>query len=682
MKKRLFDAGLFLDALRQLRLIGIAGGVLLALEALLLPIGRYISNRQILQYGGTVSPQSLEGFEMHPLLLLCFCALAPLMMLYLFQFLNRRSACDFYHSLPQSRICLFFSFFAAVMTWLCAIAAGSTLLSGLGHLLLGGSVTPQYLSLLIFLFNTLAACLYVCGAVALAMCLTGTLFTNVAVSLLILFMPRLLLAVFCSTLENRLPVISSLHFIPPLDSQYNVVSNLLFGFIHGDTALSFSFAAGGLYTLTVGVLYTLAAAFFFRRRKSETAGKSAPNRIMQGVYRLLVSMLICLIPCVLISDLLLSQESVSGGELFLFFVFYLGAVLVYCLYELFTTRKWRNVVRSLPALGILLLMNAGFIGGLALGYYSTLGIRPDAEEIEAVRLIDRSADEYFSAKTASVRHDSPVIREIVARRLQYTLDLVRESPHSFYDVSSSSTVVTKQVAIYLPGRTIYRNILFSSRDIGEMAQELSKNETFQEAYLQLPANAQVSVYGLDAGQAASLYEVLREEVAALPFSLWYRYIQNAAGSYESSYTFDRFFSESIRFSGTVGSRSYQTGISLTPLLPKTCNQYMALVNQNSGGDVLGRIAEGGWTEGTSVQISGFNFTDKPKAVSWYFSDEMLFLAQEPLMALAEELRAQPDAPPDITKPIYLLSFSDGDVSYSRYINAPHAVLPSFLQLKE
>lgn len=43
MKKRFFDVGLYLDGLRQLRIIGVMMFVILELEAILMPLGQYIN---------------------------------------------------------------------------------------------------------------------------------------------------------------------------------------------------------------------------------------------------------------------------------------------------------------------------------------------------------------------------------------------------------------------------------------------------------------------------------------------------------------------------------------------------------------------------------------------------------------------------------------------------------------
>ena len=99
MKKRFFDVGLYLDGLRQLRIIGVMMFVILELEAILMPLGQYIN---ILQRQGSgdlfyagIGVVNFSG--MHPLLLLSFTVFAPVMVLYLFSFLNKRSSSDFYH---------------------------------------------------------------------------------------------------------------------------------------------------------------------------------------------------------------------------------------------------------------------------------------------------------------------------------------------------------------------------------------------------------------------------------------------------------------------------------------------------------------------------------------------------------------------------------------------------------
>lgn len=68
---------------------------------------------------------------------------------------------------------MFFSFFAAVLTWLTAAAVVSTPFVGGQLLLLGAHYSFNLPSMLVLLFNTLAASLYVAATFAVGMCVTG-----------------------------------------------------------------------------------------------------------------------------------------------------------------------------------------------------------------------------------------------------------------------------------------------------------------------------------------------------------------------------------------------------------------------------------------------------------------------------------------------------------------------------
>lgn len=57
MKKRFFDIGLYADALRQLRLIGVAAFIILELEAILLPLASWFSQQQMI--ATAISPRML-----------------------------------------------------------------------------------------------------------------------------------------------------------------------------------------------------------------------------------------------------------------------------------------------------------------------------------------------------------------------------------------------------------------------------------------------------------------------------------------------------------------------------------------------------------------------------------------------------------------------------------------------
>ena len=95
-----------------------------------------------------------------------------------------------------------------------------------------------------------------------------------------------------NSVTANLPLVSSTDFIPLLDIQYNVPVGTVLFMMGGSGALTQW--QSGVYTLVLALVYSVCAALLFRVRRSEAAGQSAPNRVLQAVYRLVLSM-VCLL---------------------------------------------------------------------------------------------------------------------------------------------------------------------------------------------------------------------------------------------------------------------------------------------------------------------------------------------------------------------------------------------------
>src|SRR5690554_5876311 len=115
--KKLFSFGLYIEGIKQLNFLGIFAFVVFAFEAILIPVGIVIGR----QNEEIISAESVIGWQVHPILVAAFVFIAPVMTLILFNFLNKRNSSDFYHSIPHTRFCLFFSYFASIASWLFAI---------------------------------------------------------------------------------------------------------------------------------------------------------------------------------------------------------------------------------------------------------------------------------------------------------------------------------------------------------------------------------------------------------------------------------------------------------------------------------------------------------------------------------------------------------------------------------
>lgn len=549
MKKNWFDGRLYREGLRQLRVIGILGFVVMALGGILVPVGEAIdySSRMAFQIEAAgeslaaANPIMLTLMRAHPLLMLGFPVLAPIMSLYLFHFLDRRNSSDFYHVIPHTRNCLFISLTAALLTWLLAILWGSTALCILTCKLLGKYLVLTQASVLSLLFTMTAASLLVAASVLLAISLTGTLFTNIVVSLLIIFLPRTILMVASTCLRSAMPYVSTAHLFPLVDISWNVITGTIFGWLDGTTTqVAYSYSAG-IYTLVLAGIYFLFARFLFVRRKSEAAGQAAPSRKLQAVFRLAVSMTICLIPISIIFGAIM-EGSISNSTLFGVAVCYLIAVLAYFIYELIATKKLRNLSAAIPGLGILAALNIVFIFGMFGIYRFTEAQQPGAEEISYVRVLpedqaiffvssyssEESRTDYFSAYLEDVRLDSPEIKQLISERLGQTIRYYndRSGNGNIGSLFGSNHVSLRLVGICSGSRTIYRNIYLTEADQQALMEEYKKKEEVRTLFSNLPENDRKEVIvrsqdGLSDAAAGRIYEVMREEAAEMEFEEWY-----------------------------------------------------------------------------------------------------------------------------------------------------------------
>ncbi|MCI8514699.1 MAG: hypothetical protein HFI93_08790 [Lachnospiraceae bacterium] len=589
-KKKRFDMGLYREAFRQGKMVGLTTLILLTLESVLIPVGNVISQlsleKDIARMGETYIPSQeiMNMLAMHPFLMLTFTVATPLLMLYMFHFLTKRNASDYYHSIPQTRNCVFLSFFAAAMSWMFLYVLVPSLL-GAGLF----SVFSRYFSVnwnnvWHILLNVLAGNMFVASAIAIAICLTGTVFTNMAVSGIIIFVPRIFLAIVTLSVSSWLPMVPDESLLPLLDAKYNVVvgifANVFIGSGDSLTALS-----SGVYTLLLGILYALFAMWLFGRRKSEAAGQAAVSRRLQLACRLIMSMLVCLICCSALFGYMVSRDSIDITDVYVLFVIYVIAVVVYFLYELITTRKWRNLAKAVPGLGLLALLNVLTIFGMWGIYNVVLNTTPEAGDIRYVNVLGldeptyyngRQYEDYFAAKVGRIDLDSEEVKELVANRLSEEVRLWKEDERLY-----GRSMENRQRLMMKIGTgtgSILRYIYLTNEDWEVIARTLEEKEGYREGYRELPNlgvdATLVQVSGLGIADSEAVYRILQEEVLQMDFADWYR-------AAEDPNLYGDGVLGTLTLVSTIGSETYASVIPITGRLPATAKAYMEKINQDN-----------------------------------------------------------------------------------------------------
>lgn len=611
-KNKSFDVRLYKEGIRQLRIPGIVSGAIFLLCGILQPLMCIVERIDgVYGYNGMdeIKLQYLQS--VNGMLWICPYILPMIMTILLFRFLNQRNGSDFYHSIAPTRRCVAISFLAAIMTWVLGLLFGIGLLSSLFAEMLP-ALSVNWKEVLLTLMQLGTASVLAVGGIFLAMSMTGTFFTNCTVAIMILFVPSILGAVFESNITQKLPYVSTISNIMPFtyNNLINGISNL---FIPHSQARPF---ICGIYTLVLGLIYCGLGIYVYQGRKSEAAGWSASSRWLRSAFRVIPAFVISLIP---ISTIYLGEVTDSTG-LFVIVVLYIMAIVVYFLYELFSTGKWKNALRSLQGIWLLALLNVAVL--LILNGYTVYieHCLPGAEEIVSVRIIGDDFD-YYDSYLSEIELTSEECREFVADALEKTVQ--GDNIDNLYGRRQTVAIETKWTTLY---RYLYLNHA-QKRTLGEI---LSKSREYQEAYLQLPSLEEWDLYDnnwimITEADASKLCQTMQDEILEMGFSAWYNYLGETHDSW-------------IDLNFSKKSSNDYLNIPITKKdLPKTYARYIDMISVEKDADelkqisrLLERAAEGD-TEYTDIWFHVIDLENDT-----YMGDMAIYFAQEDEFADIQE----------------------------------------------
>lgn len=669
MKKRTFSPRLYLDGIKQLRIIGILSTVALCFIGIINPIMQYLNS-----LGATwdFAPDTVNYLDMNMPIVLLFCAIAPLMTLYLFSFLNKRDSSDFYHAIPETRQCLFLSFFASIITWLTFIAVASAAVITLVYTAFPTLYTVNLSSVFITGFASLAGSYLIVSSVAIAMCVTGTVFSNVLVSLLLIFLPRLLVQIAVLSVTEALPLVNGLSFAAVLNYEYNVPVGFVFGLLFGDYEKPLTSVTSGVYTFIIAIVYTAVALILFVKRSSESAGKSAPNRFLQAIYRFLIGSVLTAVAVFGLFDTVVRSDSLDASMIGTLVILFIVSVLLALVFQVITAHSFKHLPRyALGMIVSLLLFGGVYFGGIYGLYHSTMSFSPKPEQIESVRILSGNGynrvPDYFTSKTEQMELTDENARRIVSEQLAYSLELLESSHERYWD----SGLPSVPVAIKCNGVTHLRNILINNEKLQSIYSEIYKTEEFRNIYTDLPETVSdiFVTNGLgDVHSYAALYKVLLEEVREIGFDKWYA-LQTAS---EAEYP-EYYYTAGTLSSPTVnrlecrfyeGMQWYKINVPLdVSVLPKTTQEY---IDQNcrakpNGQHLIDALKAKNFDKNDSLNVSFYNFSGETPFGSVYVNEELIANADS-VSAWADALPA--NKIPDVTKPFYFVAFDDSRIVYT------------------
>lgn len=602
MKKQFFSKGLYLEGLRQLKLIGILISVILSIIAILPPVGIGIITLKNLPQDEILIPTPINGAQMNPAILIVFLLVAPIMALSLFGFLNKRKASDFYHAIPHTRLSVFLSFYAAIMTWVIITILSSSLCAAVSYAVFPSVYTPQYLGLLLYMLTCFIISILTVGGTLIAISVSGTISINVILAVLILYLPRIAVSVLNYSLLSSVPILSAGHNFPLLESDYNLLISFFIQIYKNNfTVEDLSNVHGLIYTAVLGLIYTILAAILFIRRKSESSEQSAPSKRLQATYRIIITMFICLFACAFLFSAICLKDTNTDDNILGIVVLYILSLIVYFAYELITTRKWKNLLKALPGLGIVICINVamlGLLGGLR-AYH--LSFRPSADEIKYISVVNNYSGyyeptfyDYIYSRIGTIKLDTPESKEIVANALSKNIDALKEyGPKYNYYSYAHTEVVPMTFKIETSSGSRYRTIYVTEEQKNLISTQLAEDQQYRDLFMNLPKPSvsyggfgSIYIFGnigtytdLSSEQEKALVDTLQNEITSLGFEKWFECVSNTQ---YYQYTYISYLVDDI---GRIS-------VYINPTdLPKTYKLYLEYAANSDPSESLLRLEE-------------------------------------------------------------------------------------------
>lgn len=600
MKKKWFDPALFREGLRQLKLSGIVLLIISLILNALSPILAW-SEHLNMQKVSDVSkvPFNVSIRSLVPLYIPLFYLIPIILVLILFGAFHKRKGSDFYHSLPHMRGSLFISFGAAALVWFAAITVLSVLLPALLYTAFRATLISSYIPQVLFTY--LAGGVLVTAVMLLAMSLTGTVIVNLILAALILLLPRIITTLFSCVISNSLVIVSSHDFNVIGNTAYNIPANFFLymcGTFIGRTVTnenSLFFTGGALaYTFLLAAVYFVLGWLAFRARKSESAGFSAPSRLLQHVYRCAFTLPVA----VFIPFYMLYHTDTNTSNNIVYIILAVLSVIVYFLFELITTKKLKNLLTAAPVLLVLVAVDTALGLGAAGIRNQVLNQSVSANNIQYVTIQldtpsrqNSTETQFNDLLTADIRYTNTEVRNQVASDLAYAIKTVRHNLNAggqnLINLQTNYTAVihTKD------GRTFTR---YLENDGAEQSQSgspsnealaavMRKNAEFAARSTILPDDSeikQMNMYSdngtLSAAQSKKLWSTYREEFNELTdvqrSSLLIRYYADTGPASSLA---------SININGTHGQQYFYSAYAITPMTPKAANAAIAYTNTDN-----------------------------------------------------------------------------------------------------
>ncbi len=576
--KKIFSVNMFWQTFKQLKVIGILSMAVTLFFVVFPQINSALYYlKHIKLYGEDQIDASAKMVYASniDILSITFILFTPILVLYVWNFLNKKNSSDFYHSLPYKRECLYFSKLAAVFAWQVMIHVVTYVCLMITFAVFKDCfIVEMWMVFRVFLSIFIANLL--CGsAISLACALTGNVFSNICLSGLILFLPRFLCIMIETFAAIKVPTVSDYQVFPLINDAHNIVAGyILRAFVEIDyNSLMFSISSI-VYTLILALIYMGLGLLVFKLRKSEAAQKSALNKKLQMAISMMLGFVICFI-----SVIFIFAEEESDRDYMMLVVFFIVAAFVIIVYELATGKKNHLLQRSVPS--ILMAYVLSLIFGVLVGTVADgmLEYAPKAQNIDYIKINGMSdnqassfgyrAADYFDSIIEGIQIKDKQSCEIVAKAIADNNSIIKNNKQYYREFNSDNYV---KMDIFVKDGLIgaNRKVYIKSDDIDVIAAAAGKEEKYQERIKSLPIAEEAAILWnspyMDVENSRRIYNIYKEEYYNMGYEKILNHMINPNRITWMSLTFNS------------KGKTYEAQLPITSETPKAAQSYIEYIN--------------------------------------------------------------------------------------------------------
>lgn len=577
--KKIFSVNMFWQTFKQLKVVGILSMAVTLFFVVFPQINDALYYlKHIKLYGEEQMDASAKMVYASNIdvLSITFILFTPILVLYVWNFLNKKNSSDFYHSLPYKRECLYFSKIAAVFAWQVIIHVVTYLCLIITFAVFKDCfIVEMWMVFRVFLSIFIANLL--CGsAISLACALTGNVFSNICLSGLIIFLPRFLCIMIEAFATMKVPTVSDYQIFPLINDAHNIVAGyILRAFVQIDyNSLMFS-VSSLVYTLILAFIYMGLGLLVFKFRKSEAAQKSALNKKLQMAISMTLGFVICFI-----SVIFTFAEDEGDRDYIMLVVFFLVAAFVIIVYELATGKKNHLLQRSVPS--ILMAYVLSLIFGVLVGTVvdGMLEYAPKAQSIDYIKINGMSdnqasmygyrAANYFDSIIEGIQIKDKQSCEIVAKAIADNNSIIKNNKQYYKEFNSDNYV---KMDIFVKDGLIgaNRKVYIKSEDINVIATAAGKEEKYRERIKSLPIAEEAAIIWdsayMDVKNSRRIYNIYKEEYYNMDYEKILNHMVTPNPLIQMSLTFNS------------KGKTYEAQLPITSETPKAAQSYVEYTNE-------------------------------------------------------------------------------------------------------